>query len=111
MNRNDQSFADQVDKKKKYPRYPSQNSPYNIQKNIYHKWYYNHWIDYIHLILGNCCEWCGRTAQQIKLEVDHTIPVLRFGKGNCPDDVIRDFLAGDELRILCSQYHLVRHFF
>ena len=99
MNRNDQSFLNQVDGE----------STYSESKNTYHKWYYNHWVDYIYLVLGNCCAWCDRTAQQIKLEVDHVIPVLRFGANNTPDKLIRDFLAGEELRLLCVQCHLVRH--
>ena len=80
------------------------------------KWIRNASLDWLHLQLGNKCAWCERTAQQIRLEVDHLIPSLDFRNPENHQQtkhgvmyLIKEFVAGVELRLLCLQCHKARH--
>ena len=88
---------------------------------------YRTWIDrfqpsWLQLQLGNKCLWCDRTSQEIDLQVDHVLPQLMLshrenGKTNRDlrvrhkkgDDLIYEFLHGEELRLLCTDCHKIRH--
>lgn len=65
--------------------------------------------DWIHLQLGNKCSWCGRTNQEIKLEIDHVLPKLRHRIMPSSAYIMKEFLEGENLRLLCIQCHSMRH--
>jgi hypothetical protein len=83
----------------------------------YLNWYFGYLRDWLFLELGNKCAWCDRTSQEIELEIDHVIGVLRFVKtkgqkyyqGNPINLLVKDYESGEELRLLCLQCHHVRH--
>jgi len=85
-------------------------SPSERRQN-YMKWVRGYTYDWLYLQLGNKCVWCGRTPHQCKLEVDHVLPVIRneFRFGSGPLFLMKEFLNGEELRLLCEQCHAIRH--
>lgn len=81
-------------------------------RRSYIKWLRDYSYDWLFLQLGNKCDWCGRHSGDIQLEIDHIVPVIRlkghiFGGG--PLFMIKEYLSGEELRLLCIQCHSIRH--
>jgi len=76
------------------------------------KWIRDATMDWLHLQLGNKCTWCGRTSAEIELEIDHVLPVFAFrimNRTHSANLAMNDYLAGEELRLLCIQCHKARH--